>query len=51
MASPQTPPPGREGLEIQVIKSPSLLGEGDLGGEVEALYETDSYSPIFINSE
>jgi len=33
MASPQTPPPGREGLKGKETKSPSLLGEGDLGGE------------------
>jgi ribosomal protein S12 methylthiotransferase len=35
MASPQTPPPGREGLKNLLAKSPSLLGEGDLGGEAE----------------
>jgi hypothetical protein len=48
MASPQTPPPKREGLINLLAKSPSLLGEGDclrrarpdkselgLGGEAE----------------
>jgi hypothetical protein len=35
MASPQTPPLKREGLINLLAKSPSLLGEGDLGGEVE----------------
>jgi len=29
------PSPGGEGLKEQIVKSPSLLGEGDLGGEVE----------------
>jgi hypothetical protein len=31
------PSPRREGLEIQLIKSTSLLGEGDFGGEAEKL--------------
>jgi len=39
MASPQTPPPKREGLINQFAKSPSLLGEGDLGGEAETRQE------------
>jgi len=30
-----TPPPEWEGLKIQQQKSPSLLGEGELGGEAE----------------
>jgi len=29
------PSPRGEGLKEQIVKSPSLLGEGDLGGEVE----------------
>ncbi|OFY62670.1 MAG: hypothetical protein A2Y71_06665 [Bacteroidetes bacterium RBG_13_42_15] len=28
-----TSPPEREGLKSQLINSPSLLGEGDFGGE------------------
>jgi len=32
MASPQTPPPKKEGLEIQVIKSHSLTGRGGFRG-------------------
>jgi hypothetical protein len=39
MASPQTPPPKREGLINLLAKSPSLLGEGDLGGEAEIRQE------------
>jgi len=39
MASPQTPPPKREGLINLFAKSPSLLGEGDLGGEAEIRQE------------
>jgi hypothetical protein len=39
MASPQTPPPVREGLTKLLAKSPSLLGEGDLGGEAEIRQE------------
>jgi hypothetical protein len=39
MASPQTPPPKREGLINLLAKSPSLLGEGDLGGEAEISQE------------
>jgi hypothetical protein len=52
MASPQTPPPKREGLINLSAKSPSLLGEGDclrrarpdksglgLGGEAEIRQE------------
>jgi len=35
MASPQTPPQQWEGLKNLLAKSPSLLGEGDLGGEAE----------------
>jgi hypothetical protein len=36
LASPQPLP--QEGLEIQQIKSPSLLGEGDLGGEADTSF-------------
>jgi hypothetical protein len=32
------PSPRREELESQQIKSPSLLGEGDLGGEVKTTF-------------
>jgi hypothetical protein len=39
MASRKTPPPKREGLINLLAKSPSLLGEGDLGGEAEILQE------------
>ena len=34
-----TPPPKREGLINLLAKSPSLLGEGDLGGEAEIRQE------------
>jgi hypothetical protein len=39
MAFPQTPHPKREGLINLLAKSPSLLGEGDLGGEAEIRQE------------
>jgi integrase/recombinase XerD len=35
ITSPKTPPPGGRGLKRELVKSPSLLGEGDLGGEAD----------------
>jgi hypothetical protein len=42
-------PPRREGLDKQQTKSPSLPGEGDLGGEVISKIPAPNIPIIMIN--
>jgi hypothetical protein len=46
--SPTPPPRGRGLNNVCFCKSPSLLGEGDLGGEE---YEKNSYFYILLNKK